>query len=211
MQLTTFKEEHVDEALKIVEAYLGLAFNVAIDENTLLTYTNTPYSLTLTHNNEVIGIILTRTFGNIASIDILAVKPKHIGKGYGKILLNKCLQTLRKHGIKRVELTVSTNAIEAISLYIKQGFKTKSIYYKLTTTIKRLREVAQNIRQENWKPQLANINLKHLAKYNATDENNIKGKTITILHNHKPIGFITITEIKRAIRVIGDITQKHTK
>lgn len=58
-------------------------------------------------------------YGEIVSIYFL---PDYIGKGYGNILLNKCIEELRKCGFNKILLWVLEDNHRARAFYEKNGF-----------------------------------------------------------------------------------------
>ncbi len=53
----------------------------------------------------------------------LYLLPAWRGKGYGKILINKCFESARQHGFKQVYLETMPELKNAMSLYEQCGFK----------------------------------------------------------------------------------------
>ena len=69
--------------------------------------------------NELIG---SWEDNSLAFMHSFYIKKGYRNRGYGSLLLEKSLEILKKHGIKKVELTVDPQNITAISLYKKFGF-----------------------------------------------------------------------------------------
>lgn len=82
-----------------------------------------------THNNVVRGFIITlyRKGTTVAGLETIDVHPLYQNQGIGKRLLKTAEQKMKKKGIKKIRLEVSTGNHAAIQLYEKQGFKTISI------------------------------------------------------------------------------------
>ena len=69
-------------------------------------------------------------------IDILK---EYRGKGYGKGLIRKLIDSLKSKGVKGIYLTVDTKNKKAIKFYYKLGFsKLKSIFGKALIMCKKL-------------------------------------------------------------------------
>lgn len=84
-------------------------------------------SLVLTENGKIVGTAsFCRSrweeyseYGEIVSIYFL---PDYIGKGYGRSLLNKCIEKLRQCGFNKVLLWVLEDNHRARKFYEKNGF-----------------------------------------------------------------------------------------
>ncbi|MDD5171599.1 MAG: GNAT family N-acetyltransferase [Candidatus ainarchaeum sp.] len=78
-------------------------------------------------DGDIIGAIFTErkiTFTtDSAYIGSVFVKKEWQGKGVGKTLMDRCLEALKKKGVKNVSLTVAPKNRAAILLYKKYGFK----------------------------------------------------------------------------------------
>jgi len=61
-------------------------------------------------------------------VDVLLVDKKYQHRGYGKFMLQKGLEILKKHGAKRIEIGVNRQNTPAIKLYQSLGFKIGAIY-----------------------------------------------------------------------------------
>lgn len=80
---------------------------------------NQVYKLML--NEECIGFYAYRALNDaLVKLDFLFVEPKCIGKGYGKVLMNHCLQDLAQSNYQIVRLDADPNA-EAF--YKRCGFE----------------------------------------------------------------------------------------
>jgi RimJ/RimL family protein N-acetyltransferase len=62
----------------------------------------------------------------------VAIAPSHTGKGLGEKMLREVVQLCNKQNYKRIELTVATINLKAISLYEKLGFLQEGVLRKLT-------------------------------------------------------------------------------
>lgn len=82
-------------------------------------------------NGEIVGFIYfihsLRTFLEVskqaALISDMYVKPEFRRRGIGSLLMEKCLENLRKLHIKHVMLSVLSENLAAVKFYEKHGFK----------------------------------------------------------------------------------------
>lgn len=78
------------------------------------------------------GFTLTRTVSDEAELMLLAVGSEWRGRGIGKAMLDDCLASARKSGIKKLHLEVRANN-PAVKLYSNAGFENihrRPAYYK---------------------------------------------------------------------------------
>ena len=78
-----------------------------------------------------------RDYGEIVSIYFL---PEYIGKGYGRLLLDKCIEELKKFGFSKILLWVLEDNHRARSFYEKCGFVFSGIFLQDNIGGKNLRE-----------------------------------------------------------------------
>jgi ribosomal-protein-alanine N-acetyltransferase len=77
---------------------------------------------------KVVGFIIGIKSGfNRGRILILAVDKPYRCKGAGSRLLNKCIELMKQKGLKAVTLEVRIENKEAISFYLKRGFKIEEL------------------------------------------------------------------------------------
>jgi L-phenylalanine/L-methionine N-acetyltransferase len=62
----------------------------------------------------------------------VAIHPDHAGKGYAKEMILDAVDLIKSLAFTRIELTVATGNLKAISLYEKCGFKTEGILKNYT-------------------------------------------------------------------------------
>ena len=62
----------------------------------------------------------------------VAIAPSHSGKGLGEKMLREVVKLCNEQNYKRIELTVATINLKAISLYEKLGFRQEGVLRKLT-------------------------------------------------------------------------------
>ena len=77
-------------------------------------------------------------YGEIVSIYFL---PEYIGKGYGRLLLNKCIEELKQCGFSKILLWVLEDNHRARSFYEKNGFICSEVFLDDNIGGKDLREV----------------------------------------------------------------------
>jgi ribosomal protein S18 acetylase RimI-like enzyme len=62
------------------------------------------------------------------NIDVVLIDQKYQKRGYGKIMLKKSLDILKKNGAKKIEIGVSRFNIAAQKLYLSLGFEKAAVY-----------------------------------------------------------------------------------
>ena len=74
-------------------------------------------------NDEVIGYAQAEAHGKMAVLEDIAVSQKWQGKGIGKILLKKEVETLKQREVKIIVAEVHYKCASAIPFYYKFGFR----------------------------------------------------------------------------------------
>jgi ribosomal-protein-alanine N-acetyltransferase len=94
----------------------------------LLTKANSTV-LVETHNKMIRGfiIVLYRKETRVAGVETINVDPRYRKKGIASDLLNAAEADMRKKGIKKIRLEVSTTNHAAINLYENAGFHKHSL------------------------------------------------------------------------------------
>jgi ribosomal protein S18 acetylase RimI-like enzyme len=86
------------------------------------------------HENEPKGMVKLSPFAHrcshIVYLGGLAIDPKHKGMGFGAKLMKEAVAFAIESGYKRIELSVSTENLNAIRLYEKIGFVKEGVYKK---------------------------------------------------------------------------------
>ncbi len=59
---------------------------------------------------------------NICELVKMYISKKYRGKGWGNILLQKCMDEAKKHGFKKMYLESMPELVNAIAMYNKNGF-----------------------------------------------------------------------------------------
>ena len=73
---------------------------------------------------------LTYRASHIAYLGGLAIHPAFAGKGFGGEMMREIMDLANQQGYKRIELSVATENLRAISLYKKVGFEAEGIMKK---------------------------------------------------------------------------------
>jgi hypoxanthine phosphoribosyltransferase len=117
--------ELTDEDLPQVENLLRETFGINFPYEVLsYEYYKT---FVLEKDKDIIGIIQFWNLLGEADITLLAVKRDYRRNGYGKILIEKSLDFLKKNKVDTVYLEVAVDNIPAIKLYEKMGFRPLTI------------------------------------------------------------------------------------
>lgn len=78
----------------------------------------------LIHNGNAIGFILfTKLFGIEGHIRALAISKQYRNKGFGKILLDNAIATLKANDVQCIVASVYEDCIDSSQFWIKQGFQ----------------------------------------------------------------------------------------
>ena len=75
--------------------------------------------------SRIAGFCKADLTGTDGSIDYLIVLKEYCGSGYGRILMEWALDSLKQRGAERIEIKV-VDGNDAVSFYEKYGFKTVS-------------------------------------------------------------------------------------
>jgi len=131
MSLENLSEENIESWMYIYEK----AFKNRITRKQLINDLNSPYvipngMMLLKHHDYVGLIVLSFDDNRVCEIETLAVDPKYQNCGYGSLLLNYGIHTI-KNGYGKPTLSVSSNNY-AYSLYKKIGFEIqKTLWYMI--------------------------------------------------------------------------------
>lgn len=150
------KEDNPFEISKIYEsswkyAYKGMIPQAYLDSIPAGQWANNIYksglkSLVLIEDGRMIGTAsFCRSrwerysdYGEIVSIYFL---PDYIGKGYGRLLLNKCIEQLKQDGFSKLLLWVLEDNHRARKFYEKNGFVYSGVFMVDNIGGKEVREV----------------------------------------------------------------------
>ena len=83
-------------------------------------YINKNQVFKLLNDNKIIGYYSYTIDEKKVKLDNLFILPEHIGKGFGKFLINDFLKRMREEKFKRIILNSEPNAEK---FYLKVGFK----------------------------------------------------------------------------------------
>lgn len=81
------------------------------------------YSMALTENDVMIAYAIVYVVADESELHRVAVNPCYRNKGYGKAIINKCIENLSSANIKKMHLEVRNSNHGAICLYEKLGFE----------------------------------------------------------------------------------------
>jgi putative acetyltransferase len=129
LELFENNSEHLHDFIRLNEEWISTYFEIedvdrqlAADPQKVIDDGGYVFSLTL--DKKVIGVCALFNHGNdIYELARMAVSPDHQGKGYGKQLIQVCLEKAQELHAKKVFLVSNTKLESAISLYKKHGFK----------------------------------------------------------------------------------------
>ncbi len=76
----------------------------------------------LEFENQTIGFLSFSLFFDESELLLIALKPEFQNKGYGKMLMEFYLKTMKDNNIKTCYLEVSVNNLKAINFYKRFGF-----------------------------------------------------------------------------------------
>jgi len=74
-------------------------------------------------DEEVMGSIMVGYEGHRGWINYLAIAPEHQRHGYGKKLVQKAIEELKKIGCQKINLQVRRNNTKGVNFYKHLGFK----------------------------------------------------------------------------------------
>lgn len=98
------------------EHYVGQAW---IDKN----FNKREFYIARDQSGEPIGFHSHQSFGNVAYLGYIYLNVKHVGKGYGKTLVDHAKDLSTKKGLEAMVLLAHPEATWATKAYTKYGFK----------------------------------------------------------------------------------------
>ncbi|HEY5591532.1 MAG TPA: GNAT family N-acetyltransferase [Paludibacter sp.] len=78
-------------------------------------------------HDKVVGMVTLKIQQEVGEIGLIAVSESAQSKGYGKDLINTCINAIVSKGIHQIEVPTQMENIDACCFYEKCGFKIKSI------------------------------------------------------------------------------------
>ena len=78
-------------------------------------------------NGRYVGVYELRITDDTGWIDGLAIDPADQRQGYGKMLLNQCMEYLYSLGVEKIEMMVADTNTNALNLYMDNGFHEKEL------------------------------------------------------------------------------------
>jgi len=130
MEIYENEISHLKSFIQLNEAWIARYFEI---EQADIELSNNPYNIiekggfiySLVNNDTVVGVCALFNEGNgIYELARMAVDENHQGKGYGKALINKCIEKAKELNAIKLYLISNTKLETAISLYKKYGFNT---------------------------------------------------------------------------------------
>jgi N-acetylglutamate synthase len=102
----------------------GMGLSKADEPERIAAYLerNPGMSFTARDGNELVGAVLAGHDGRRGYLHHLAVRPDHRGRGIGKGLVERCLESLRMAGIDKCHLFVYHDNLEGIAFWRKTGW-----------------------------------------------------------------------------------------
>lgn len=133
MEIHENNKNHLNEFIQLNEAWIKKHFkiessDIALSNNPSCIIENGGFIFSLVVNNSVVGVCALFHEGHDTyELARMAVTEEHQGKGYGKALINKCIEKAKELNAKKLYLISNTKLKPAISLYEKSGFKCKKL------------------------------------------------------------------------------------
>jgi len=129
LEFERMTESHLPEVLAIEQASFSdpwseVMFRQELEEDP------GKYPVVLTMNSQVIGYGLGWVVLDEFHLGNLAVRPDLKGKGYGALILERMIETVRGKGCRTASLEVRASNVAAIGLYNKYNFKAIAVRKK---------------------------------------------------------------------------------
>jgi ribosomal protein S18 acetylase RimI-like enzyme len=127
VELDPDNKNHVEQIIEVEKEAFGI--NGGVDQWILKPIARYGKVYILIVGNEIIGIAeYIRNFsGEEVFLYGFSIKKEYRKKGYGKLLMNKCMEEFKKYKISKLSLTVDPKNLEAIYLYKKLGFNIRNL------------------------------------------------------------------------------------
>ena len=91
-------------------------------------------------NNNLVGYVFTRIWGNLGWIGVLGVHPGQQGRAFGKALVNTAIKYLQNSGCQIIGLSTAAENPNNVGLYVRFGFLPSYPTLELFKTIEKPRE-----------------------------------------------------------------------
>lgn len=85
------------------------------------------YVYVLEENNQTLAMVTLKVENHILKIGLIATLPEYQGKGCGKQLINRAIQTAMENSLNKIEVPTQLNNKQACNFYESCGFSIKSI------------------------------------------------------------------------------------
>jgi len=96
------------------------------------------------HKDKAVGKAHLRWQAGCCLFSDIAILPKFQGKGLGSELLAFCINHSLSAGESKIILDVETNHLNALNLYLRQGFKTTTLYNFWSISLAKLEKSLQS-------------------------------------------------------------------
>ena len=127
MSIRQFREEDLDEVIRISETAFGRAFDRRLY---MAIWESWPEAFMVYEENGRVRAFLAGSlaYDTEARILMLAVHPDFQGRGMGRALLKSFISLCNSSGIRRIYLEVRVSNRKAIDFYLMHGFSKGSLY-----------------------------------------------------------------------------------
>jgi putative acetyltransferase len=128
MEVHINNKNHLDEFIRLNEEWINKYFSIeevdkSLARNPVSIIDNNGFIFSLVENGVVVGVCALFNEGEgVYELARMAVSPLYQGKGYGRVLMQSCLNKLKEINATRVYLLSNTKLEAAIAMYKKFGF-----------------------------------------------------------------------------------------
>jgi len=122
--------EHLNDFIRLNEEWISKYFSIEQTDRDLAAdpariIEEGGYIFSLVTEGKVVGVCALFNKGDgVYELARMAVSPHYQGRGYGRALMQTCLDKVREIKAQKVYLVSNTNLEAAIALYQKSGFVT---------------------------------------------------------------------------------------
>ena len=120
-----FRINDYDDALQLWHRVEGLEIAEGDDREGIAQFLarNSGLSRVALDGSTIVGVVLCGHDGHRGHIYHLAIDPAYQGRGFGKRLLDECLDGLRKTGVKRVIIMVADDNQRGTKFWERVGWE----------------------------------------------------------------------------------------
>lgn len=133
MEIHENNREHLNDFIRLNEEWISKYFSIEQTDRDLAANPGRVieeggYIFSLVTDGKVVGVCALFNKGEgVYELARMAVSPQYQGRGYGRALIQACLDKVRQIKARRVYLVSNTKLKRAIALYRKSGFVTVQI------------------------------------------------------------------------------------